>query len=177
MENEKEKDLIFKIIALGIIIVLAIAGIFAVSEIPEDSPERTDFKSFEEYKEAGATTIVDIPENAEDTRYYYRNTLIGKQSIYSFVLPDDEDYNDFINKLTGGNGTEKICEKVSDYLDDESDLYKFPMYECFKEVTDDDITEYTVIEFYPQGGGTRTYGIILNEETRRFIVFYFASVR
>jgi len=172
-ENKKLSPMVF--IIIGIILLLIGAFVFIIIKNPST---RTDFESFEEYKNSGAMTIIDIPHNATDIRYYNRDITIGKQSIYSFVISDDEDYNAFLKTIKEELHAESDGKKVSDYLtDDINDLYKFPLHSCFNEVIDDDLKEYEVIVYSPMGSGTNTYGIVVNEETRRFVVFRFATIR
>lgn len=62
-ENKKLSPMVF--IIIGIILLLIGAFIFIIIKNPLT---RTDFESFEEYKNSGAMTIIDIPENATDIR-------------------------------------------------------------------------------------------------------------
>ena len=66
---------------------------------------------------------------------------------------------------------------VSDYINMDYSLAEFPMRDCFSYVTEGNLEEYTILKYYPKNSGTSTYGIIVNEGNRQFIVFKFATMR
>ncbi len=194
--------------------------------------ERINYKSYEEYIESGAKAWIEVPESATDVRFYHNNILIGKQSVYSFVISDDEEYDIFMEYLKdeictewGGTNpmwsnewmpyctypyTEEEREEMTylqenfmnmdyeeilsmsrhkygfargygasvvDYMELEYELGRFPAYECLNEVMDDSLEDYTILEYNPQGTGSSTSGIILNEESRRFVIFCFGTIK
>lgn len=66
---------------------------------------------------------------------------------------------------------------VKDFLDLDYSLNNFPKGLPFSEVISDNIEDYTVLYYYPQGSGSKAEGILVNEETRCFVIFYLGGVR
>ena len=66
---------------------------------------------------------------------------------------------------------------VRDYTNMDYDLAEFPMRDCFNYVTEGDLKDYRILKFYPSRGGTSEFGIILDEKSRRFVAFKFATLR
>ena len=66
---------------------------------------------------------------------------------------------------------------VKDFLDLDYSLNNFPKGLPFSEVISDDIENYTVLYYHPQGSGSKSQGILVNEETRCFVIFYLGGVR
>ncbi|MBQ3514575.1 MAG: hypothetical protein IJA32_12405 [Lachnospiraceae bacterium] len=66
---------------------------------------------------------------------------------------------------------------VKDFLDLSYSLNNFPEGMPFSEVISDNIEDYTVLYYYPQGSGSKSEGILVNEETRCFVIYYFGGAR
>lgn len=66
---------------------------------------------------------------------------------------------------------------VEDYLNMKYDFDNFPIDIPFEQVIEDSIKDYTILYYKPMGVGYRGEGILVNEETKRFVVFYIAGLR
>lgn len=66
---------------------------------------------------------------------------------------------------------------VSEFLDLEYSLGNFPSDMPFEKVVPDEIETYTILYYRPIDTGTRAEGILVNEATRRFVVFYLGAAR
>ncbi|MDE7254144.1 MAG: hypothetical protein K2O32_14560 [Acetatifactor sp.] len=64
--------------------------------------KRTDFSSLQEFCQAGWLHMPyhELPENAEDVHYYLSSAFYFVEArMYSFSLPDDADYDDYMEKI------------------------------------------------------------------------------
>lgn len=67
---------------------------------------------------------------------------------------------------------------VEDYLDEkEVGLMKFPINLPFDEVISDDIREYTILYYSPTGSGTQGECVLVNQETKRFVIYHTGALR
>lgn len=66
---------------------------------------------------------------------------------------------------------------VSEFLDLEYSAGNFPRNMPFEKVVPDEIETYTILYYSPIGTGTKAQGILVNEATRRFVVFYLGTAR
>lgn len=221
MEQKKKKLKKTIIILLGIILFIVAFCFYLKWKLPL---ERTNYKSYEEYVESGAIAQIEIPESATDVRFYHNNLILTKQSVYSFIISDNQEYDIFMEFLKneictewGGTHpqwsnelipyctypyTEEEREEmtylqenfmdmnyeeiltmsrhkygfaygygasVTDYIELDNQIEQFPIYECFDEVMDDNLEDYTILNYDAWDGSY--HGVIVNEETRRFIIF------
>ncbi len=88
----KNKSILKKItIALGIILILVIAlFIIFIIRFPGD---KTEFNTVDEFIAEGGCFFGDVPEGAEDFRYFYSRVPFCLKSIVSFSVNDTEDYD------------------------------------------------------------------------------------
>lgn len=150
------------------------------------------YDSFDEFrKNAHIKLAVDIPEGATDKKFFYRNNLIGRYSIYAFTL-DQEAYGTFIDslveeyKLEGDPADESnnrygyprwYLMKVRDAKDPDYTLDDFPVDFHFEKVINDDIRDYDIIIYSPVGTGTSGFGIVANPDTGRIVVYSEGHIR
>ena len=66
---------------------------------------------------------------------------------------------------------------VKDFCDLDYSLANFPQKLPFSEVISDQIEDYTILYYYPQGTGAKTEGMLVNEDTHCFVVYYFGGIR
>lgn len=89
-------------IILGIIIALFLALVLALVIIYKIifPGSKTEFNSVGEFVSAGGYVYYDVPECAENLRYYYRETpFYGFRSIISFEINDSEEYDNYMEDL------------------------------------------------------------------------------
>jgi len=67
--------------------------------------------------------------------------------------------------------------KVKDYTNMNYTLAEFPSSDIFKSVEEGSIENYTILYYYPTLTGSRTCGLIVDEENRKFIAFYRATIK
>jgi len=216
-----------KWIYILIAVILLCLGVvyWAIRELPI---ARTDFDSFEEFRAVGARGYLNLPEGAEDVKYYLHHPVLYMHCIYSFSINDEEEYDAYMEELKdyscielGGSGPEwawnngysytedeleemRYLEKnyesmdykeilsmsghyqgfnngygasVKDYIDLERASDSFPDGLPFSKVIADPIQDYTVLYFRPIGIGTVGNGIVVNEKTHRFVMYYYGGIR
>lgn len=86
------------LITFGIILLCLILFItYIVYQHKKKYPGvRTDFASIEEFEECKGYVPKEIPEGASDVRFYLNRTLLKYESIYSFVISDEEEFDAFM---------------------------------------------------------------------------------
>ncbi len=67
--------------------------------------------------------------------------------------------------------------KVKDYTNMNYTLAEFPSLDIFKSVEEGSIENYTILYYYPTLTGSRTCGLIVDEENRKFIAFYRSTIK
>ena len=101
MENKsklKKSAIVFGII-LALFLVFALA-MFIIIKIIFPYVRKTEFNSVDEFVSEGGYVCYDVPECAENLRYYYRETpFYGFRSIISFEINDSEEYDIFMEDL------------------------------------------------------------------------------
>ncbi len=98
-KSNKRALIIFSCILLFFIIIIAYICIQYKIKYPG---ERTDFASMEEFVEYGGVIIRDAPEGASDFKYYYNKNIFQYESIYSFVISDEEEYDMYMESIKDG---------------------------------------------------------------------------
>ncbi len=101
MENKsklKKSTIVFGII-LVLFLVFALA-MFIIIKIIFPYVRKTEFSSVDEFVSAGGYVYYDVPECAENLRYYYRETpFYGFRSIISYEVNDSEEYDIYMEEL------------------------------------------------------------------------------
>ena len=101
MENKsklKKSAIVFGII-LALFLVFALA-MFIIIKIIFPYVRKTEFNSVDEFVSEGGYVYYDVPECAENLRYYYRETpFYGFRSIISFEINDSEEYDIYMENL------------------------------------------------------------------------------
>ena len=89
MANETRNLILRRLLALVLALVIIYKIIFPSS--------KTKFNSVDEFVSEGGYVYYDVPECAENLRYYYRETpFYGFRSIISFEINDSEEYDIYI---------------------------------------------------------------------------------
>jgi len=193
---------------------------------------RTDFKSIEQFEKLGGYVWREgLPEGTQDVRYYLTDTMFFTQSIYSFTIEDEEQYDAFMEVVREHSCYESAVEypgwahscnvsleyskeeqeamrylqenhknmdykevlrlasahkrgfassygaDVEDYVGEENGLDDFPLGLSFQEVIPDNIYDYTILDFSPMGTGSVEDGILVNQDTHRFVIYYAGQIR
>ncbi len=99
--NERKKSskgfIIVGCILLSIILILILFIYSIIKGYKEDYPGvRTDFASIEEFEECKGYVPKEIPEGASDVRFYLNRTPLEYESIYSYVISDEEEFDAFM---------------------------------------------------------------------------------
>ncbi len=85
---------VIRVILIVFIIIFFVADCFLISLFLKKVPvAKTDFSSFEEFKEAGAAGYMNMPEGAVEQRFYLSYEGINIQSMYSYRLEDKKEYD------------------------------------------------------------------------------------
>ncbi|MBP5361867.1 MAG: hypothetical protein J6Y71_02395 [Ruminococcus sp.] len=180
--EKRRKTRLAKILSVATLLVsgIVLLGIFAIMMA------HRQYDSFEEFrKKAYISFYVDVPENAEDIRYYSYDIVLGKYSIYAFT-PDDQEYSKLLKEMTEKYDLEGKTEdktgyrkwylmKVRDANDPQYILDDFPTHLPFDKVIDDDINDYDIIVYSPMGSGSRSHGMVVKPDTRRVVVFNYGA--
>lgn len=167
-----ERERLFKWrLCIGLLVVVAICC-YAKRNLPV---ARTDFESFEQFEEMGGETDeYGLPENATDVKYYLSDPILYRHSIYAFTIEDDEEYEAYIQEAFGGFEEQRLYAR--DYVGVEDSYAEFPMIP-YEKVIEDDIMEYTILRYYPATCCSSPRGILVNEETHRFVVFWIGQLK
>lgn len=83
-----------------LVIFVVVCGVIAFNR--KYPLKRTNFSSFQEFCQAGwgYQGYSKFPEKAEDVHYYLSSLfIIAEIRLYSFSLPDDADYDDYMEEL------------------------------------------------------------------------------
>lgn len=169
MKNSIKKKIPLIIVAAVFIVVLALLL------IPGTKYSGISTDSMEAFKSAGGLIYYDVPENAMDEKFYFRNLPGYKVSLYSFTLEDG--YEEYLEGLSKEHGQDKwVGKQVSECKDSEYPLDDFPTGLPFGKVTETDIENYTLVAYTPKNTGSTTYGIVVYPATHRFVYFYFRSM-
>ena len=174
-----------------VIILLSIVGIFLFGRFGLKIGN-WEYDNFAEFKRNAYTRfVVDIPEGATDQKFFCRNTLFGEYSIYAFT-PDKASYDKIINQyvreynLTANPADDSnkynsyasyYRMKVRDAHDPHNEPFDFPVDFHFEKVIKDDIRNYDIILYSPVGTGTSGYGLVVNPNTRRMVVYSEGNIR
>lgn len=164
--KKSKKKSLFKIFLVGVCVFFIIIAIIFLRYKQSYPGKETDFASQEEFVKYGGIVLVDIPKEAEEIKYYCDVAMLWRQCGYSFVIPDEEAYQLFMENK---GYDEKIGGTVKEYMT-KAPKYneEFRMLEWFKYITDEDITDYRFVYYDAFDGSFEA--IIVDEEERRFIV-------
>lgn len=178
---KKKKRMLFIILAF-------IAGMLALIIFAYSQLGTKNYQTLEQYQSAGGVISFEIPENATDCRYAIYKLMVCKGYFYSFELDRDslEKYVADIVEHYHINEDDRdkqygygrwYGKRVKDCRDESYTLDDFPVNLPFSEVIDDSIENYEVILYNPRGTGTRSNGVVMNQDTYRVVVYKFDAVR
>lgn len=162
------------ILSIVLIVLAAAAGFFLVFFWQKT----TVYPTLEDYRQAGGKLPYEIPENAADCHFAIRKSMLSKAYFYSFVLDEkalasytvalDQDHHIIGNETGYGKW---FGRKAEDCTDPDYTLNDFPLHLPFETVIDEPIGGDTVILYSPTGTGSRSSGVLANEESGRVVVF------
>ena len=163
-----------------IVIVLPFVLLLAATASMTEEESGTDIAGFE--AEYNSFFMVPLPDSATEFNYYKEDIKLRKSGVCSFVLPRDEfdAYKGSIietykeNSYYGHWYGMRVCDINADNpkytLDDVPTMH-------FEKVIKDDIGAYTVLLYSPNGSGTRSFGIFVDDSSRRVVCYYNATIR
>ncbi len=175
---------------IAIIVIVLPAGFFlALTALMSNEESGTDISGFE--AEYSSYFGIPVPPSATEFNFYKDDIKLRKSGVCSFVLPQSEfdayqkdvierykvDTQDEGN-LSYGYGHwygMRVCDINADNPDYVLD--EVPEAIHFEKVIKDDIGEYTVLLYSPSGTGTRSFGIFVNNSSRRVVCYYNATIR
>ena len=163
---EKIGKFLFKVGKCLLIVFLCLIILLVVLYKIGYPGKKTKFDSVEEFVEYGGIILVDIPEGAEDIKYYCNVNFGDLQSAYSFVINDEEIYDAFMEANEFEIHDDRTVEK---YMTDPP-MYggEFPIRKWYKYVVEEDISDYIFLEYDSFDGSFSA--ILVDEESRRFVV-------
>ncbi len=179
-----------KLLVIVLVIAALIGGMFLFGRYVLNIGER-EYDNFEDFKEEAIIKLfVDVPQNAYECEFYTNNIYIAKTSIYAFSLAGN-DYDEFLEGIIEeyhleeeeseeNVGTKSYRKWYLTKVKDANDSYSldnFPTNLKFNKVIDDDIEDYDIILYSPQGTGSSSYGLVVNPTTGRVVIYNFASVK
>ncbi len=185
----KKLLVIIAIIVFVVVIVLPVGLLLTATASMTDEESGTDIAGFE--AEYNRYFGIPIPPSATEFNYYKDDIKVRKSGVCSFVLPQSEFdayQKDIIERykvdtqdegnLSYGYGHwygMRVCDINADnpgYILDE-----VPEAIHFEKVINDDIGGYTVLLYSPTGTGTRSFGIFVDNSSRRVVCYYNATIR
>lgn len=217
---------IVRVILIILIVVFFVLDCAVIVFILKNVPRgKTEYQSFQEFRDAGAAGYMYMPETATEQEYYLSYTGTQLHSIYSYRLEDKKAFDSYMQHLKNYSCTKEAVANPAwdwygnyeptdeeleqmDYLqlNYESMNYKdvldiaridkgfanaygasvsefaqiesrdrFPLHMSFEDVIPDEIQTYTILYYAPIGDGTKAEGILVNEATRRFVIFYLGA--
>lgn len=181
-ENNIPKNVKWKKkIKLCIILVLMAVVFLFVDNLRGNTRK---YQTLERYQKAGGNVLYEIPVNAGDCRFAIFRTIISKCYFYSFEL-DKDSFEKYVIELaeqhhvnkSGLGYDEWYGKKVEDCYDSKYTFDNFPTRLTFTSVIDDPIEDYEVVIYRPHGTGTHSYGVVINRNTYRVVVYELLTLR
>lgn len=109
----------------------------------------------------------------------YEGTAQEKEQMdYLIANYKDMSYKDVLSSARIGKGfANGYGASVSEFLNLEYSLGEFPRHLPFEKLVDDEINTYTILYYRPKDTGSVSEGILVNEATRTFVIYYFGAAR
>lgn len=184
-ENRKKRSSKTKWIIGLCLLLLGIMWVLYSTRIQVGS-DRTEFE-----KQCKNFLAYDIPNELDEFCFAYKNGLLMKCRLYSFVL-DEESYIAYKEGVLKEYSVDILDEeqsaygyahwygmKVSDVNKDNPDytLDEFPFGLPFERIIEDDINDYSILLYSPCGTGTRQFGVLCNDTEHRIVCYYAGQIR
>ncbi len=163
---KKAGKFLFKVGKCTLIVFLCLIILWVVLYKIGYSGKKTKFDSVEAFVEYGGIILVDIPEGAENIKYYCNVNFGDLQSAYSFVINDEEIYNAFME----ANEFEIHNDRTVEIYMTDPPMHggEFPILNWYKYVVEEDISDYIFLEYDSFDGSFSA--ILVDEESRKFVV-------
>lgn len=163
---KKAGKFLFKVGKCTLIVFLCLIILWVVLYKIGYPGKKTKFDSVEAFVEYGGIILVDIPEGAENIKYYCNVNFGDLQSAYSFVINDEEIYDDFMET----NEFEIHNDRTVEIYMTEPPMHggEFPILNWYKYVVEEDISDYIFLEYDSFDGSFSA--ILVDEESRKFVV-------
>lgn len=109
----------------------------------------------------------------------YEGTEQEKEQMeYLITNYKNMDYKEVLSNARIGKGfANGYGSSVSEFINLEYSLGKFPTFLSFEKLVDDEISTYTILYYRPKDTGSVSEGILVNEATRTFVVYYYGAAR
>lgn len=163
---KKAGKFLFKVGKCTLIVFLCLIILWVVLYKIGYPGKKTKFDSVEAFVEYGGIILVDIPEGAENIKYYCNVNFGDLQSAYSFVINDEEIYNAFME----ANEFEIHNNRTVEIYMTDPPMHggEFPILNWYKYVVEEDISDYIFLEYDSFDGSFST--ILVDKESRKFVV-------
>lgn len=163
---KKAGKFLFKVGKCTLIVFLCLIILWVVLYKIGYPGKKTKFDSVEAFVEYGGIILVDIPEGAENIKYYCNVNFGDLQSAYSFVINDEEIYDDFMET----NEFEIHNDRTVEIYMTDPPMHggEFPILNWYKYVVEEDISDYIFLEYDSFDGSFSA--ILVDEESRKFVV-------
>ena len=145
---------------------------FRVEEKEDYDKCMEDLKAFSCTEIAAAHPAWDWYEKYNPTEEELEQMNYVQSNYENMSFQEVLDYSRVGKGFANGYGA-----SVYEFMDLEYSLGNFPRYMDFEEVVPDEIETYTILYYKPFDAGTSSEGILVNEATRRFVIFYCANAR
>lgn len=163
---KKAGKFLFKVGKCTLIVFLCLIILWVVLYKIGYPGKKTKFDSVEAFVEYGGIILVDIPEGAENIKYYCNVNFGDLQSAYSFVINDEEIYDDFMETNEFEIHNDRTVEIYM--TDPPMSGGEFPILKWYKYVVEEDISDYIFLEYDSFDGSFSA--ILVDEESRKFVV-------
>ncbi len=170
--NVKKKKKRGSCLLTFLIVLGSLFLVFAICIIVPLLPHiETDFATTEEFIEYGGYICVDIPESADDIKYYCNDMYFTIESACSYVISNEKEFEAF---LEANEFEIKSDSTVAQYMINPP-VYEdeFELRDWYSYVVEEDIKDYNVLHYYSFDGSYRA--LIADEETGRVVAIKYVT--
>ena len=160
------------LIAFAIVLLCTISFItYAYIQYKKEYPgEKTDFASIEEFQQYKGAVSLEIPESATDMRYYANRSIFQFESIYSFVVSDEEEFDALMEELSHRFPTDKESYSAKPHWEKIGDQVGYKV-----EYTDEELEEMAYVADHWEEMSYKEI-LSMSDHTYGFIFGYGAKV-
>ena len=148
----------------------------------------SDEEEYDTFMESIKDDVLSVPEGStyipspEWDNYAGENTTYTEEELEEMAYVEEHysemTYEEILSMTDHKFGFyASYGAKVKDYTNMKYTLAEFPSSDIFKSVEEGSIENYTILYYYPTLTGSKTCGFIVDEENRKFIAFYRATIK
>lgn len=149
----------------------------------------SDEEEYDTFMESIKDDVLSVPEGSTyipspEWEMYStgENTVYTKEELEEMAYVEEHysemNYKEILSMTDHKFGFyDSYGAKVKDYTNMNYVLAEFPSLDFFKSVEEGSIENYTILYYYPTLSGSRTSGLIVDEENRKFIAFYRSTIK